>query len=87
MEPSFLDRFRSLLGQPSRIAAGIRPDTSASPGELSERVTDRRNVDLVPINQLVSNVKGTADLQALKSPSFANAARFRLGIAADGAIG
>ena len=68
-EPLFLDQPRSLPGRLSWIAAGSRPDISAFLGELSEGANNLHNPDFFPIKQIVSYVKKTAGLRALKFPS------------------
>ena len=66
-ELSWADGFRPLLGRLSWVAAGSRPDISASLGELSEKVNCLTKVDLFTINQLVSFLQEPMDGRKLNT--------------------
>ena len=87
MESSWIEGFRSLLAQFSRVVAGRRRDISASPGELRRRVDYLTNMDLLFINRSVAYCQETVGDHSLKYSEDIDPPRPRHGTIADGAMG
>ena len=87
METSRVEDCRSFLAQLSRVAAGSRPDISASLGELRLRVNCLRDMDVFAVNRFVSFLQETAGARTLKFPIAPGPSRLRPDISGDGATG